>query len=261
MLVVARPQAFPHGRRGRLFHNRSSYGRRSTVYSRQSATGLRRKRLQKRTAFPRVSDECRHEKRIPRQTAHGLWRKWLTFCPPGRGEAAQASPPHTLIYYGYGKDSTQPRRLGRQHASDASGGIPGAAGARAQLVARLESFNPQGSVKDRVALAMVEDAERQGTLRPGGTVVEPTSGNTGIGLAWVCTLRGYRLILTMPDTMSLERRRLLAALGAEPGAHSRRTGHGGRDSRGRAAAGSHRRGHPGAVRQPSQPRRPHPHHR
>ena len=90
-----------------------------------------------------------------------------------------------------------------------------AAGARAQLVAKLESFNPQGSVKDRVALAMVEDAERQGTLRPGGTVVEPTSGNTGIGLAWVCTLRGYRLILTMPDTMSLERRRLLAALGAE----------------------------------------------
>ncbi len=89
-----------------------------------------------------------------------------------------------------------------------------AIGAQAQLVAKLESFNPRGSVKDRVALAMVEAAERDGLLLPGGTIVEPTSGNTGIGLAWVAAMRGYRLILTMPETMSLERRQLLAALGA-----------------------------------------------
>lgn len=83
------------------------------------------------------------------------------------------------------------------------------------LVAKLEYFNPAGSVKDRVALSLVEDAERRGVLRHGGTIIEPTSGNTGIGLAMVATVKGYRLVLTMPETMSVERRKLLKALGAE----------------------------------------------
>jgi cysteine synthase A len=85
----------------------------------------------------------------------------------------------------------------------------------AVVLAKLESLNPGGSVKDRIALAMVEDAERRGLLKPGATLVEPTSGNTGIGLAMVCAVRGYRLILTMPDDMSVERQRLLARYGAE----------------------------------------------
>jgi len=85
----------------------------------------------------------------------------------------------------------------------------------ATVLAKLESLNPGGSVKDRIALAMVEDAERRGLLKPGATLVEPTSGNTGIGLAMVCAVRGYRLILTMPDDMSVERQRLLARYGAE----------------------------------------------
>lgn len=84
----------------------------------------------------------------------------------------------------------------------------------AQLLLKLEGFNPGGSIKDRVALNMIVRAEQDGTLAPGGTVIEPTSGNTGIGLAWICALRGYKLILTMPDTMSEERRRLLLAYGA-----------------------------------------------
>jgi cysteine synthase A len=83
------------------------------------------------------------------------------------------------------------------------------------VLAKLESLNPGGSVKDRIALAMVEDAERRGVLEAGATLVEPTSGNTGIGLAMVCAVRGYRLILTMPDDMSAERQRLLARFGAE----------------------------------------------
>ena len=83
------------------------------------------------------------------------------------------------------------------------------------LVSKLEMFNPSGSVKARTALAMIEDAETRGLLKPGATLIEPTSGNTGIGLAMVATIKGYRLVLTMPETMSLERRNLLKALGAE----------------------------------------------
>src|SRR5262245_39388594 len=85
----------------------------------------------------------------------------------------------------------------------------------AVIYAKMESLNPGGSVKDRIALAMIDDAERRGILKPGATVVEPTSGNTGIGLAMVCAVRDYRLILTMPDDMSVERQRLLARYGAE----------------------------------------------
>ena len=85
----------------------------------------------------------------------------------------------------------------------------------ATVLAKAESLNPAGSVKDRIAYAMVDDAERRGVLKPGATVVEPTSGNTGVGLAMVCAVRGYRLILTMPDDMSVERQRLFARFGAE----------------------------------------------
>jgi cysteine synthase A len=86
---------------------------------------------------------------------------------------------------------------------------------KARVLAKVEYFNPGGSVKDRIALAMVEAAEKDGTLRPGATIIEPTSGNTGVGLALVSAVKGYRLVLTMPETMSVERRKLAAAYGAE----------------------------------------------
>ncbi|HOW38125.1 MAG TPA: cysteine synthase A [Bacillota bacterium] len=94
-------------------------------------------------------------------------------------------------------------------------GIEKAHGLSVRLLAKLESFNPTGSVKDRIALAMVEAAEKEGKLRPGSTIIEPTSGNTGIGLSSVARAKGYRSIIVMPDTMSVERRKLILALGSE----------------------------------------------
>lgn len=93
--------------------------------------------------------------------------------------------------------------------------ISGIDGLQARLVVKVEFFNPGGSVKDRVALNMIEDAEARGVLKPGATIIEPTSGNTGVGLAWVGAVKGYNVILTMPDTMSVERRNLLKAYGAQ----------------------------------------------
>lgn len=84
-----------------------------------------------------------------------------------------------------------------------------------EVYIKLEKQNPGGSIKDRIALAMIEDAEKRGILKPGGTIIEPTSGNTGVGLAWVGTVKGYKVILVMPESMSIERRRLAAAYGAE----------------------------------------------
>ena len=88
-------------------------------------------------------------------------------------------------------------------------------GVETPIIAKVEFFNPGGSVKDRIALAMIEDAEQKGILKPGATIIEPTSGNTGVGLALVSAVKGYHLILTMPETMSVERRNLVKAYGAE----------------------------------------------
>lgn len=107
-----------------------------------------------------------------------------------------------------------------QHLSELIGGTPmleisGLDGQLARIIVKMEYFNPGGSVKDRIALAMIKDAEQRGILQPGATIIEPTSGNTGVGLAWVGVSRGYKVILTMPDTMSVERRNLLKAYGAK----------------------------------------------
>ena len=93
--------------------------------------------------------------------------------------------------------------------------VSGFEGQKARLVLKIEAFNPGGSVKDRIALQMIQDAEKEGILKEGATIIEPTSGNTGVGLAWVGSSKGYKVILTMPESMSLERRNLLAALGAK----------------------------------------------
>lgn len=93
--------------------------------------------------------------------------------------------------------------------------VSGFEGQKARIAVKVEAFNPGGSVKDRIALAMIEDAEKKGILKPGATIIEPTSGNTGVGLAWVGVAKGYETILTMPDTMSMERRNLLKAYGAK----------------------------------------------
>lgn len=93
--------------------------------------------------------------------------------------------------------------------------IAAARGAEAEVVAKVEYFNPGGSVKDRIALGMIEDAEKRGVLKPGATIIEPTSGNTGVGIAWVSRVKGYKAVIVMPETMSRERQLLLKAAGAE----------------------------------------------
>ena len=132
-------------------------------------------------------------------------------------------------------------------------------GDRAEVWMKSERANPGGSIKDRIALAMIEDAERTGKLKPGGTIIEPTSGNTGIGLAMVAAVKGYKLILVMPDSMSVERRRLMLAYGAQFELTDRAKGHEGLDrARQRAHRADAEQLDAAAVRQPGQRRRPSP---
>ena len=127
-----------------------------------------------------------------------------------------------------GAPAHEGREYPRDHRQHADIRINRLFGDRAEVWMKSERANPGGSIKDRIALAMIEDAERSGKLKPGGTIIEPTSGNTGIGLAMVAAVKGYKLILVMPDSMSVERRRLMLAYGAHVRAHDRGKGHEGR---------------------------------
>ena len=159
--------------------------------------------------------------------------------------------------------SRAPARPDRVHSRGPTAAYAGAATASTgEVWAKLESVNPGGSVKDRICLAMIEAAEREGRLQPGGTIVEPTSGNTGIGLALVAAVKGYRLVLTMPDTMSEERRSLLLAYGAKleltPGHEAACTAP---SVAPRSCRGASRLVHAAAVQQPREPGGPPPHDR
>ena len=128
-------------------------------------------------------------------------------------------------------------------------------GLEATVLAKLEYFNPAGSVKDRIGKAMIEDAEQKGVLKPGATIIEPTSGNTGIGLAAIAAAKGYKTILTMPETMSVERRNILKAYGAEVVLYRRSQGNEGCHCQGRRARqGDSGKLHPGQFENPANPK-------